>query len=225
MAPSRELHRARYTFAFLLCFFLLLAFMPRAVGAQEEWQRAGLVVTLADGRTETRCVAFSEPSLSGYELLLRSGLEVAASVAPMGAMVCTIEATGCPPSDCLCQCRGGGSCVYWSYWRLEEGEWRYGRAGASSSQVRDGAVEGWAWGLGTVSSASPPPLYTFEEICQAATGAGPIETVPVAAIGEAPVSHEENRPAGSYLVFGLIITGLAIGWLALRHRQQQFLEE
>jgi hypothetical protein len=221
VAPFRRFSRACYTLALLLGFLLLLGFMPRATGAQEEWQRAGLVVTLADGRTETRCVAFSEATLSGYELLLRSGLEIAASVAPMGAMVCAIEDTGCPASDCLCQCRGGGSCVYWSYWRLEGGEWQYARAGAGSSQVRDGAVDGWVWGPGTVSTASAPPLNTFAEICRATVVPAAAATVPAA--GQTPPAPVENGPAGSYVVFGLIIAALGLGWLALRYRGQESL--
>jgi hypothetical protein len=210
--------KTRYAFflVFPAFFSLVLWTMApaRKVEAQESRQRAGLVVLLEDGRVETRCVAFTEPSLSGYELLLRSGLEVGINVAPIGAMVCTIEETGCPTADCLCQCRGGGSCVYWSYWRLEADGWQYSRAGASSSRVRDGVVEGWVWGPGSVSSASPPPLYTFEQICQATA-------LPAVSSSDVPAPSSDDSRAGSYLVFGLIVTSLAAAWIVLRHRDNR----
>ena len=44
--------------------------------AQDGDHRAALVVRFADNSVETRCVAFSEPSITGAELLTRSGLQV-----------------------------------------------------------------------------------------------------------------------------------------------------
>jgi hypothetical protein len=196
-----------------LVLLLLMLWLPltQAQEAQETPQRAGLVVMLADGKVERRCVAFTEPSISGYDLLLRSGLAVNVEVTAIGAMVCTIEDTGCPASDCLCQCRGGTSCVYWSYWHLQPEGWQYSRAGANVSRVTEGVVEGWVWGPGSVSSAPPPPLYTFEEICGAAAVS---ETAPA---GSATAAAGDRT--GSYLVFGLIVAGLAAAWLALRRRE------
>jgi hypothetical protein len=210
--------KASYKHSLLfLVLLLLMLWLPltQAQEAQETAQRAGLVVMLADETAERRCVAFTEPSISGYDLLLRSGLAVDVEVTAIGAMVCTIEGTGCPASDCLCQCRGGASCVYWSYWRLQPEGWQYSRAGANVSQVRDGAVEGWVWGPGSVSSAPPPPLYTFEEIC------GAVAVSETAAAGPAPPAGDRT---GSYLVFGLIVTGLAAAWLALRRRERGKME-
>ena len=44
--------------------------------AQDGDHRAGLIIRYADGSVQKRCVAFSEPTITGAELLARSGLQV-----------------------------------------------------------------------------------------------------------------------------------------------------
>lgn len=152
--------RATYLFLLILLFFG--ATLP--LNAQTE-NRAAIVVRLDDGRVETACVAFSEPQITGYDLLVRSGLEPVVEVQGMGALVCSIANQGCPANDCLCQCRGGGDCVYWSYWHQQGGEWQYSSGGSSVYPIRHGMVDGWSWGPGAVSKAMPPPETSFAEIC------------------------------------------------------------
>jgi len=56
---------------------VLLAALPAPVHArQPDPHRAGLVVVHGDGSVASACVAFSEESISGAELLRRSGVEV-----------------------------------------------------------------------------------------------------------------------------------------------------
>lgn len=148
---------------------LVLAYLVPQLAAQEP-NRAALVVRLEDGSVQTSCVEFPEAQITGYELLQRSGLDVTVDVQGMGALVCNIEGSGCPANDCLCQCRGGGECQYWSYWHQLDGEWLYSRAGAMAYPVLDGAVEGWSWGPGAVADAVTPPDTTFASVCQAAPG-------------------------------------------------------
>jgi uncharacterized repeat protein (TIGR01451 family) len=126
---------------------------PRA----QRLNRAGLVVDFGDGSYITRCVAFSEPTISGMELLLRSDLTVVAE----GGTVCDIEGeSGCSVGNCFCQCpAGGGSCLYWAYWHLIDGIWSYATGGATLYDVHDGDVEGWTWGT------EAPPVVPFEQIC------------------------------------------------------------
>jgi uncharacterized repeat protein (TIGR01451 family) len=128
------------------------------VQSAQSQNQAGLVVRFGDGSTITRCVTFSEPEISGLEVLYRSGLTVVAA----GSAVCDIEGeSGCPASNCFCQCPGGGSaCLYWTYWHLVDGAWVYASGGAGSYAVHDGGVEGWAWG-----SDGSPPVLSFDEIC------------------------------------------------------------
>jgi hypothetical protein len=139
---------------------LLLALLPLAAngasGHTSGPSRVGLVVDMGDGTLVTRCVAFSEVEASGLDVLERSGLEIVTS---QGA-VCAIEGTGCPASDCWCQCRGT-PCIYWSYWHWLGGGWEYSQAGAAGYRVHDGDIEGWRWGEG----ATPPPAVPFEQIC------------------------------------------------------------
>ncbi|MBC7237429.1 MAG: hypothetical protein H5T69_16430, partial [Chloroflexi bacterium] len=109
--------------------------------------RVALVVQHGDGTVVTRCVEFDEPSLTGYQILLRSGLEITASSGPLGTAICRIDGEGCDAGNCFCQMPGS----YWSYWNLADGAWQYSPLGASARQVHNGDVEGWAWGAG-----SPP---------------------------------------------------------------------
>ncbi len=119
--------------------------------------RAGLVVRFGDGSFITHCVEFGESQISGYDVLMRSGLNaVAAFNSGQGAAVCAIEGTGCPVESCLtCDTPN-----YWSYWRFVEGAWVYSPVGASAHTVYNGDVEGWSWGAG-----DPPPEVPFHQIC------------------------------------------------------------
>jgi hypothetical protein len=119
--------------------------MDPSVRAQAPNQ-VGLVVQFSDGSTVTRCVSFSEPEISGYEVLVRSGLSIVAATSPgVGTAICKIEDEGCPAENCFCQCQGA-TCVYWSYWHLSGDAWSYSNVGASGYQVVHGQVEGWHLG-------------------------------------------------------------------------------
>lgn len=141
--------------------------------AQQVPNRAGLVVRFGDQRTETRCVEFSEPEITGLELLERSGLGLAVDYQAGGAAICSINDTGCPADDCFCQCAGGADCVYWSFWQHQSNGWRYSAGGAGVIIVRDGELNGWSWGPGSVTEAIPPQETSFDEICVAAAPSTP----------------------------------------------------
>ncbi|MBC7233068.1 MAG: hypothetical protein H5T68_07510 [Chloroflexi bacterium] len=128
-----------------------------AAAASQPSHRAGLVIQLGDGSYITRCIPFAEDSLSGLELLMRSGLHVVT----WGGAVCRIDQDGCdyPTEPCFCQCTGA-KCLYWSYWHWREGRWVYSQVGAADYLVRDGDIEGWAW-----SNGQPPPVVPVEQIC------------------------------------------------------------
>lgn len=132
-----------------------------AVGSQpsraQAANHAGIVVQLGDGSVTTACVSFDSDQITGYDLLLGSGLSVEASFDAMGAAVCSINGTGCSVDDCFCNFPPD----YWSYWQSSGGSWTYSNLGASSSSVTNGEVEGWSWGGGNPPSVSP----SFEEIC------------------------------------------------------------
>jgi hypothetical protein len=56
-------------------------------------------------------------------------------------------------------------CVYWAYNYLQDDQWVYATVGASIRTVREGDVEGWAWGAGSLTQGAAPPLITFSQIC------------------------------------------------------------
>lgn len=196
---------------FLLLSLLLLLLAPTA-HAQEATptatSRAALVVAFADGRSETACVAFAEADISGYELLQRSGLPLVVNASGAGTAVCRIADTGCPAEDCFCECQGA-DCEYWSYWRLTDTGWAYAQAGAHLARVRDGDVQGWTWGPGSVTAATAPPALRFADVCTAETVAAP------AAPAEQPAAPVNLL---AYAPFALIL--LALGGLLLWQRRR-----
>ena len=121
------------------------------------YQRAALLVQNGDGALFPLCVAFTEEAISGFELLQRSGLEIASVTDPsLGTAICGIGAQGCPASQCFC-----GMPNYWAYWQAGEGDWAYAVSGSEQSVVKDSTVEGWSWGEGT-----PPAWLSFDQVCQ-----------------------------------------------------------
>ncbi len=128
--------------------------------------QAGLVLQFPDGSTQTFCIPFAGDSVSGIDLLVKSGLDLKVQAyGGLGAEVCEIGSAGCdyPNQACACQSYGPGG-VYWSYFHLTNGRWQTSVTGAGSYQVHDGDVEGWAF-----SAGKPPAVYTFSQLCPAAS--------------------------------------------------------
>lgn len=148
-----------YLLVFMCVFFILLA-ADRSSGSAQSTNRAALVIQFGDGRTETRCVPFDEQTITGYELLERSGFSFVASFETQGAAICKIEDEGCPANDCFCQSPPD----YWSYWHLIEADWEYSYQGSGLYTVEDSIVDGWTWGPG-----EPPPVIPFDQICTSPT--------------------------------------------------------
>jgi hypothetical protein len=174
------------TFLFL-ALVMLASGASTSVNAQAAIHRAGLVVRFGDGSVVTRCVTFSEPSLTGAELLMRAGLSVVLDLnSSIGAGVCKIGNQGCDRGkSCFCQCEGS-TCAYWQYFHLQSGVWKYSNLGAGVYQVSDGAVEGWAWGNNVV-----PPVMSLDQICAAAPA--PVNVSPTPTRASAPTATP--RPA------------------------------
>ncbi len=173
---------------FILVFGVLLA-LP--VWAQDVEHRVGLVIQYGDGRVETYCVTFSEPEISGVEVLERTGVPLIVDPnQSVGTAVCKIGNEGCdyPLQDCFCQCQGA-ECVYWAYYHLVGGRWVYSQVGASAYTVHDGDVEGWSWGPGEPGQGAPPPVFSFSEICDVAT------PTPASTSTPSPTPTETSTPS------------------------------
>jgi hypothetical protein len=142
---------------------LLIGLSSLTQAAEEN--RVAVVVSFGGGNVVSRCVSFAEPEISGFDALQRSGLSLLVDDQAAGSAVCSIDGTGCPSGDCFCQCRGGGDCIYWSYWHWLNDAWAYSAGGSSVYRVGDGDIEGWAWGPGSVTEAIPPPVVQFGDVC------------------------------------------------------------
>ena len=137
----------------------------------QEPNRVGLVVA-HDNQVILQCVEFAEESLSGLELLNRSGLDLNYEEEDGQATICRLDRRGCnaPEQDCRCQCEES-VCRFWSYWQVEDDDWEYLDVSPNSHNVGNGAIVGWAWGLRTEGGANPPPRYPLDRICPPGKGA------------------------------------------------------
>jgi hypothetical protein len=110
---------------------------------------AGLVVDYGDGRISYVVVPFEEDSISGMDLLERSGLDLLTiEIGGMGAAICEIEDVGCDVNACrtrMCQ-TGDPASPFWRHMIGTDGDdWRFSSRGAGSSVVEDGDVYAWFW--------------------------------------------------------------------------------
>jgi len=222
----------------IVLIVILAAVLVAPLHAQQpDLHQAGLVVVHGDGSVVSGCVAFSEESISGAELLRRSGLEVTLDAyGGLGYGVCAIGDEGCPAGqDCFCQCRAT-PCAYWVYsHRHAGGSWAISGVGASTWEVHDGDVDGWVWGDGSTA----PPAVDFEQVCppdmaapevstvvsDALSSVAPSATLPTITSAPLPspavptatpvaIAEARGRDDGflGYVLFGVVVVGLA-GWL------------
>jgi hypothetical protein len=201
-----------------------LAGIPLAdLGISPANQRAGLAVFYGNGSFFDLCVNFAGSSISGLDLLTRSGLRIETATNPnQGTAVCKIEDVGDLSSDCF-----GSMPNYWSYWQLGKDGWEYSIVGAEQSRVLDGGVYAWTWGLG-----DPPPSITFQNICEGiefifptatVTSLPPTDTpqpslVPTLLPVSSPAQAVEQLPSsqtsmGTYLIYAAVL--LVLGTLII----------
>lgn len=140
--------------------------------------RAGVVVRHGNGTTNQKCVEFAESSISGYSLLQRGGFN---PILDRGFIVSINGDKAKSFSDL------GSQNDYWSYWQMRDSGWIYSRAGATSSKVYDGSVDGWQHG-GSELLLAP---IKFDDICPLADIAANISDQPPTATA----SSNNNPPA------------------------------
>ncbi|NJK80064.1 MAG: hypothetical protein HC893_03475 [Chloroflexaceae bacterium] len=145
----------------ILLFVLVASVEASTIPPAQTISRAALVVQAGGGQVLTRCVSFSEPQISGADLLRRSGLGLETVNDPgLGEFVCRIEQEGCPASDCLCAFPP----TYWRYWLLQADGWQFSAAGATTRMLGDGDGDAWVWS----AEDTPPPVIAFDTVCPAA---------------------------------------------------------
>lgn len=182
----------------LITATLALLITASPAHAQDEPGHAGLVIVHGDGKVTEQCVAFSEASISGYELLKRAGLLLNVEAGAVGTTVCSIDGEGCsyPKESCFCRCQSS-PCVYWSYWRHSPEGWQYQNLGAAYTRVRNGDVEGWHWSAGTVTDSKAPPDVSFASICAAAAPSAAAPSAVTTITGSAAVSASAASAAAT----------------------------
>ena len=139
--------------AILIGLLLVTPVPASAADGATPVNRAGLVVQHGDGSLTYAVVAFSEPSISGMDLLGRSGLDyLSVPFGGLGEGVCQIEREGCDVATCRrTVCQTTRSLPYWQYLQQGSSGWHAAALGASGSKVTDGAVLAWAWAAGSPS--------------------------------------------------------------------------
>ena len=219
----------------LLLATLLIALLPAlttgaaqsAGGTATPMHRAGLVVRHGDGAMTYAVVAFAEDTISGIDLLERSGIEfLSVPFGGLGEGVCQIEREGCEVSACRrTVCQSTRSSPYWQYLdQTPDQLWRSAPLGASGSRVDDGDVLAWAW------SAEMPTLPGLD-LNGVAAAAG-LDTSQLRSIGQPDGSVavirsgliDEDDPVNSRaLIAGggalVVLAGVGGGLLLLRRRR------
>lgn len=165
----RNVSLLRHTLLHYLTLGLFgLLLLPAPSAHAQGGQQVGLVIRHGNGDVITQCVEIDDEEVSGYDVLAASNLDLSVDFQSMGTAICRIDQEGCdfPGENCFCRCMSS-PCIYWSYWQVEDGAWRYSDGGAANTRVRAGSVEGWSWGEGVVGveADNQPPLLTFTEIC------------------------------------------------------------
>jgi len=147
-------------------WLMIGALSVQPAAAQGGGNRAALIVRDGAGNVTTKCVTFAEESISSEELLNRSGLSVTTKDWGDGKTLCSINGYGCPPpKDCWCRCQNG-PCEFWAYYHWIGNAWQFSNVGISRHQVKNGALEGFAWGAGVYgSSGAIPPTISYDAIC------------------------------------------------------------
>jgi hypothetical protein len=92
---------------------------------------------------------------------------------------------------------------YWSFWQVENNQWRYSQIGPASLPVTDGDVHGWRFGVSTQDGSAAPqprtdPTQAFESICGAvAVDAGEVRVAILVDSGQqdiAPPGQQAPAP-------------------------------
>jgi len=190
---------------------------------------AGLMIDYGDGRVAYALVPFSEESLSGVELLRRSGLPlVTVPFGGLGEGVCSIDAVGCDPGACrrrLCQSADRES-PFWQYLRQTEGgAWSPAVLGASQASVENGDVDAWAWS-GTPPELSPMSVTSMRDrlgVPSEWASGGTDLPVPVVFTEGARSDQDSDPSSWEDIVPGMaLIAGIGmVGWAMIRRTRQR----
>lgn len=125
--------------------------------------QAGLLVTYGDGTSQSICVSFDGDSITGYQLLQNSGLDIVTQYFDgLGEALCKITgdagSDGCdyPTQTCFCD-----SSTWVLFVTNDQTTWTKSDEGMSKAMVSAGGAQAQLWGNDTQS----PPSCFFADIC------------------------------------------------------------
>lgn len=149
---------------------------------------AALVVEHADGSVVTRCVAFDADSISGEELLDRSGVAWSGQTfGGFGDAVCAIDGEPVSYVDCL------GKDRYWAVFVARAGgSWQLANEGISTLTLGDGDAEGFRY---VPASGIPAAPVSASGACAAAAPTPTATPTPPATPTATPSTTPSRRPA------------------------------
>ena len=145
-----------------------------AVACADQGPRAVLVVDTG-ARVIELCVVLDAAEVSGLRLIelasAQHGLSYGFGMG--GVAMCRLDGVGPAGADCFAEYP-----EYWGYWHGDgRGGWSWAAAGAGSSRVGDGDMEGWVWGAGDSGTTHrKPPALAFDDVCEPVTEPSPEPT-------------------------------------------------
>ena len=146
---------------------LLITVWPSAAQtADDDPIQVGVVIQGADGQPQTFCVTLDgdHPTGRGCAAGDRAGPHVQAGRWDQRSAGSRMMAAR-RRETCFCQCEGGATCAYWTYFHLnEEGNWQYSTHGAAQSRLSRARSR-----AGGGAMAVQPPMHSrpisFDDIC------------------------------------------------------------
>lgn len=187
----------------------ILISSPVAVSANT----AALVIVHGDGTVLVKTVKFSEPSISGIELIKRAGVANAIEKGSAGEAVYMLDNEGDPTGWST----KDGQSYYWSYFRLSKDNlWEYSKIGAGISEVTNGTVDGWLWqyygenkGFPAVSIPTMGVEVAGKRTNLGEPGTSKINTATQTVTATAAAKKDTGKtPWWAYLIGGLIVVAL-----------------
>lgn len=170
---------------------------------------AGLAVVHSDGKVVVKTVRFDELSISGLELLRRSGLTNSIAPGSAGQAVYMIDGEG----DAKGWVTKNGKTLYWALYDYKNGGWQYAGTDAGAAPVSDGSVQAWYWQ--SYGQAIDFPAVSIPEI-GFYLASGKIKGIKPESPAAALPTETVKKPAGAtgygwgYAVFLVILLALAI---------------
>ena len=160
---------------------------------------AAVVVEHGDGSVVTRCVAFDTDSISGDELLNRSGLAWSAQTfGSFGDAVCALDGEPAQYVECL------GKDRYWAVFVARTGgAWQLASVGISTMTLHDGDAEGFRY---VPASGVPTAPVSAAGVCLAtaatptATSMAPPSTTPTRRPAVTAITATASSTAGDTTV-------------------------